>query len=363
MRIFFLINTLRSGGAQQALVSILENFKNNKYDISLIIIGKKYKINSKIYNKNIKIIYLNSEINNFFDVTLKLFKLVKKYKPNYFISTGNAQTVIYSRIVSFLNFTKHISWIQFDYENSIPSSLFKKAIWLFLFRYLHIIDYKIVLISNYLSERYNKNLKWDKKKFLIIPNTFSENYLKKFKKNKHKNKIILCPGRLDLDKNHLKIIESLRKFKTKVNNFKCLFIGEKGNAYKKILNAIKSKKLTKNIKIQNYIKSNNFLNILNNSYLVVLLSKKEPFGVIALETIYLKTNFLISKSSGFKDIIGNINARNVVKNFDDTNEIYEKILKLYFKPLSNNEKNIFYKKTISNFETRTVFKQWLKIFK
>ena len=55
--------------------------------------------------------------------------------------------------------------------------------------------------------------------------------------------------------------------------------------------------------------------MLANSYLVLLLSKKEPFGVIALETIFLKKNFLISRSTGFKDIIGNLKTRNIVKNY------------------------------------------------
>ena len=65
MKIFFLINTLRSGGAQQALVSILENFSLKYFQVFLIVIDRKNKIDSKIYNKNIKIIYLNEKLNNF----------------------------------------------------------------------------------------------------------------------------------------------------------------------------------------------------------------------------------------------------------------------------------------------------------
>ena len=44
MKIFFLINTLRSGGAQQALTSIVENLNKKNLIIYLIVIDKKNKI-------------------------------------------------------------------------------------------------------------------------------------------------------------------------------------------------------------------------------------------------------------------------------------------------------------------------------
>ena len=102
MKIFFLINTLRSGGAQQALVSVLENFTLKYFQSFLIVIDKKNKIDSKIYNKNIKIIYLNEKLNNFIKVYFKLFKILNQHNPKYLVSTGNAETIIYSRLISLL---------------------------------------------------------------------------------------------------------------------------------------------------------------------------------------------------------------------------------------------------------------------
>lgn len=363
MNIFFLINTLRSGGAQQALTSIAENLNSKKLKIFLIVIDKKNKIDSKIINKNLKVIYLGAKIKNPFEVLYKLYKFLRIFKPKYIISTGNAETIIYSRLSSVISQTKHISWIQFDYQNSVPKFFLKKLLWFFFFKKLSYIDYKIVLISNYLKERYVLNLGWNKNKITIIPNTFSKNYLKMFKKKTSKNKIILCPGRLDYDKNHLNIIKGLNKFKKRFKNFKCLFIGEKGNAYNDIIKEIKNNKLEKNIKIKNYVKSEVFLNILNNSYMVVLASKKEPFGVIALETIYLKKNFIISKSSGFIDIIKGIKSRNIIKKYNEPNDISKKMISLYSKPLSKNEKQLFYKKILNSFESQNLIIKWKRIIK
>lgn len=363
MKIFFLINTLRSGGAQQALVSVLENFSLKYFQVFLIVIDRKNKIDSKIYNKNIKIIYLNEKLNNFIKIYIKLFKILRQHGPKYLVSTGNAETIIYSRLVSFIIKIKHISWIQFDYTNSIPFSYFKKVIWTIFFRYFYFTDYKIILISNYLSKRYKEKLNWKSKRIIIIPNTFNKIYLNKFKKVKVRKKIILCPGRLDYDKNHLKIIPALKKLKDKINNIICIFIGEKGNAYSKILENIRVNKLEKNIKILNYVKSDKFLKILNNSYLVLLLSKKEPFGVIALETIYLKTNFLISYTSGFKDILRGVKGRNIIKNYNNYKEIFKKTYNLYTKPMTNKEKMKFYNNSLSKFETKNIFRKWLKVFK
>lgn len=363
MKIFFLINTLRSGGAQQALTSIVENLNKKNLIIYLIVIDKKNKIDSKVINKNLKVFYLNASPKNPFDVLPKIYNLLRILKPKYIVSTGNAETIIYSRLSSIISKTKHISWIQFDYQNSIPMSYFKKIIWTLFFKKLFFIDYKTVLISNYLKERYVKDLGWKKKKIIIIPNTFSKNCLDNFKKKSPKDKIILCPGRLDYDKNHIKIIYALKKFKIKYNNFKCLFIGEKGNAYNKIIEEIKKNKLEKNIKVQSYIKSELFLKILNNSYLVILVSKKEPFGVIALEAIYLKTNFIISRSSGFKDIIKGIKSRNIVNKYNRSDEIYKKMISLYTKPLNQFERNMFYKKILNSFESKNLIKKWENIFK
>ena len=363
MKIFFLINTLRSGGAQQALVSVLENFLNSKNSIYLIVIDKKKKIDSIIKNKNIKIIYLNENINNFISIIFKLLKIVNKHKIKYMISTGNSQTIIYSRLISIIKSIKHISWIQFDYENSVPKSFLKKILWIIFFKKSDFIDHKIILISNYLLKRYYYKIGWDKKKFLIIPNTYSNKYLMNFKKRSNSNKIIFAPGRLDYDKNHLRIIESISILKNKIKNLKCIFIGEKGNSYVDIKKKIKKLNLTKIIKIKEFKQSSEFIKMLADSYLVLLLSKKEPFGVIALETIFYKKNFLISNSTGFKDIIGNIKSRNIVKNYDDFNEICKKILDIYKKPLTLNEKNKFYNRIIKKFESKIVFNQWLKIFK
>ena len=133
MKIFFLINTLRSGGAQQALTSIIGNLNKKNLKIYLIVIDKKNTIDSKIINKDLKVFYLNASSKNPIDVLPKIYNLLRNLKPKYIVSTGNAETIIYSRLSSILSKTKHISWIQFDYQNSIPMSYFKKIIWIFFF--------------------------------------------------------------------------------------------------------------------------------------------------------------------------------------------------------------------------------------
>ena len=57
------------------------------------------------------------------------------------------------------------------------------------FRYFYFIDYKIILISSYLSKRYKEKLNWNSEKIIIIPNTFNKIYLNKFKKVKVKKKL------------------------------------------------------------------------------------------------------------------------------------------------------------------------------
>ena len=66
--------------------------------------------------------------------------------------------------------------------------------------------------------------------------------------------------------------------------------------------------------------------------------------MIALETIFLKKNFIISNSTGFKDIISGIKSRNIVHDYNNPEEIYKKIISLYSKPLKRIEKICFIKR-------------------
>ncbi len=85
-KIFFLINSLEGGGAENVVKKLSELLKN--YEIKIIVLKNKsfYKI-----RENVKVIPLLNTKSNFFPIfapyyVSKLKKIIKKEKPNYVIS-------------------------------------------------------------------------------------------------------------------------------------------------------------------------------------------------------------------------------------------------------------------------------------
>ena len=369
MKICFVINRLITGGAQNTLKSVADGIANNKNNkINIVAFEKKIKKNVE-FKKGIRVKYLNKEnhynnIINFFKFFVFMLNNHKEF--NYVISTGDAQTIIITRIVCFLFKKKQIPWIQFHYKTSEPRNFFKKFIWRKLFSNGNFFDYSVVACSKYIKKAYEKDLLWKRVSVIyqcIDPKFINKsiNYSFKDKINKiYKNKkVILAPGRIDKDKNHLSIIKAINNLSKIRKDFVLLIHGEKGNNYRNILNYISENKLEKFVVIINLIKLNEFINWMKFSNLVVLNSIQEPIGTIAYENMFLKSNFMISYQTGWKEMIPNKNYENVIINPHDEIEIFLKIKKLLKKRL-NKRISLKYFNFISNFTNINISNEWLK---
>lgn len=368
MRLCFVINRILAGGAQNTLKSVAEGIYGKGNKVNILAFEKKNKKDVN-FIKKIKVRYLNkrkinNDIINFF---LFIFFMIKEHKKfDYIISTGDAQTVIICRLVCLIFRKKHVPWIQFHYKTSKPKNIFKLIIWYGFFKFCNNLDYKVIMCSKYIDNAYVKNFGWKNTKTILqcinpkfIDNCIDYTFIKKIKKDKKKTKIILAPGRIDKDKNHLTILKAINLLIRKRKDFILIIHGAKGNNYRTIQDYIIKNKLDKFVIFVDLIKLNEFINWLKLSDLVILNSIQEPIGTIAFENMYLKTNFLISYQTGWKEIITNKKFPNVVLNPYSEKEIFYKMEKILKKPLSKTLK-LNYHQFILRYKDINIAGEWIK---
>ena len=366
----FFINRLLAGGAQNTLAAIANGMNENGQKVEILAFEskKKHDIN---FHKSIKVTYLNNHKNeSFISILFKLLIFFIKTKSKVIISTGDAKIIILSRILSFLTSKKNIPWIQFHFKNSIPENKFKRILWNIFFIKLNILDHKVICCSKYIKNLYIKNFKWKRVTHIyqtintdLIGKSIDKKLINKIKKKFNNEKIILAPGRIDDDKNHFSILKAIDILKKDNLKFKLIIIGESGNSFKKIKSLISKQKIEKIVKFIPLIKFEIFLNWLKAADLVVLNSSQEPIGGIAFENMFLKTNYIISHQTGWKEIIQNKNDGNVINNTYDENEIYKRMKYV----LNNNYKNVLKIKNkefiYKNFNYQKISKQWISVIK
>ena len=232
------------------------------------------------------------------------------------------------------------------------------------------LDYKVICCSKYIKNLYKSDFGWKKTTYIyqtintyFIDRSINKKLIKKIKSQFKDQKIILAPGRIDNDKNHLTILKSINILKKDNLKFKIIIIGEKGNSFKQIKKYIANNKIEKFVDFIPLIKFEIFLNWLVAADLVILNSSQEPIGGIAFENMYLKTNYIISYQTGWKEIIINNKDGNVINNTFDELEIYKRIKFV----LSNRYKESLKKKNkefiFKNFNNFKISENWIRQIK
>ena len=146
--------------------------------------------------------------------------------------------------------------------------------------------------------------KYIEKKTTIIDNVIDESKVKKMSNEKYAKNFDLCYfGRLSNEKNPILFIEIIKEYKLKYNkNIKACMIGT-GSLYKECRDLINKYKLSKNITMLGF-QANPF-KIVNNCEVVIMPSKEEGFGLVAIESMSLGKPVLNSGAGGLEEIFKN----------------------------------------------------------
>ena len=356
-KIFFLVPSLRGGGAEKVIINIVNNLSREKFEIGLIVIEKEGDYWDKL-SSDIKLYCLEKSRARY--AVFDLVKLLKKEKPDIILATViQATTTLY--LASF--FIKGITIVN-RVTNSIPKILTEEnKIIRFLFKKaLRKSDYLISISKAQKNQLVNLGIKKEKIKNIYNPHNL--NKIKKLKNekldlfNKDYFNIVAC-GRLSKQKGFSYLIEAVKRAKREIPKIKLYILG-KGPLEKNL------KRKTKELNLEGKVK---FLGFKDNPYkymegadLFVLSSLWEGFGCVLVEALTCEVPVISTDCEvGPNEILKNGEYGELVPT-KNSKVLADKIIYLYKNP--NIRKKYFQKayKRVKDFDVNKIIREYENFF-
>lgn len=314
MKILYVISSLCGGGAEKLMNDLLPRIKNTGYDCELLVLTlKDEKYLSSLTNQGIKVTEVPAKKKGHIARLNYLYKFIKK--GNFDLVHGNLFPVLY-----------YCSIIKRFRLNSIPfvyteHNTDNRRRHIKLLRPIEKIIYKpfdcIISISNETQDSLLNWLKIDKKaseiqKFHVIPNgvpleefhnalPYSRDSILSSGLN---NDYLMCMiGSFTEQKNHLFMLDVIQLLP---NKFKLVLLGE-GPLKKLIEMKIKELNLENRVIMMGFQKD--VASIIKACDLVVIPSKWEGFGLIAVEAMACRKPVICNDVPGLSEVVGKAGLR------------------------------------------------------
>lgn len=293
--------------------------RNNNFQIFLLS-GKDSSRSSSIYNKKIlkkkkikyKKINLNStklEVINDFLLLFQYIKIIKELKPDIIhVVTLKAQliTMICSFFLKVNYYVIYISGIGslFSEKSTITELFIKKIIHIVRKFFFNIKKFHLIVENNHDLSFFKKNY-YIKNKNITRVNGLGVN-LKKIKKIKNykKNKIILMPSRVLLEKGIMEFVNASKILKKKYN-FQFYIAGAIDYEKKSKINKSLIKKINKGKYCFFLGHVNNIEKLFLKSAIICLPSYREGFSKSISEAVAYGIPVVTTSVVGCKDVIKN----------------------------------------------------------
>jgi glycosyltransferase involved in cell wall biosynthesis len=285
--------------------NLIKKLISDRHDI--FVIAKKDKNVKKLKKLGCKFIDINFENDSFnflkdLAAFIKIFLLIKNFKPDLFLNFNIKPVIIGSIICNFMNI-KVVNTIT-GLGNAFLGSLFLKKIAIFLYKIaisdsnkviFHNYDDKKIFIKERISKRFNS--------FVVLGSGVDTNYFK-FSKLSKKKIIFLFVGRLLWNKGIMRFIEVSNHFK---NNKKVLFyvLGECTDDLKNGITSSSLKNLKKKYNFKYFKFKRDVRLIIKKSTCVVSTSYREGASKVLLESASMGRPLISSNISGAKNIVYN----------------------------------------------------------
>ena len=333
-KVLFVLNSSKYSGAENVVCQIANLLKN---EFDFYYCSPLGPIEQSLKDKNVKYVGVNK-------MSLKnLKKVIKEIKPDI-IHANDAKACFLSSICC-----KKISLICHLHNNEHKIRKFSLKSILFYFACKK--AKKVIFVSNKNhNDFYFKNK--IEQKSIVIRNIISANDIN-YKVNLDKNDYdfdVIFLGRLEKEKNPLRVLEIMNKLVCKINA-KCAVVGD-GSLMEQCKNYIKDNKLQENIKMFGFQK--NPFKILKSSKVMLMASVYEGTPMCALESYALNVP-IVSTNTDLSEIIKQGETGYVYNLDNEAVDYIEKVFKdnkkfknnccSYFKQINNEEK---YKNSILN---------------
>lgn len=317
-KIMFMIESMVVGGAEKALINIVNNLDKTKYDVTVLSMfkysvydGYDYKFN-EMFNKGVKVKYL---IDNNNKIKYKLFsylynKIPKNLTYKYFIKEKydlevafyeGFPTVFLSNSIN--KQSKKIAWLHTDSKNAF-GHLDKNEI--NEIKKIYSKYDSIVGVSNSVTDSF-KNIIGNEEKLITKYNIVeTKNIIEKSKEDVNNSLVnkkfkMITIGRVIPVKGYDRLLKCVKRLKNEGFDFELWVVGDG----------------SEKCELQKYIKDNNLQNIVkllgfqSNPYkylrhcdLFVCSSIAEGFSTVATEALVLGKPIVTTNCSGMKELFG-----------------------------------------------------------
>lgn len=332
VKILFLIHTLQVGGAERALVNLVNNLDPEKFDITVMTIidtgAFRNKIPSWVHYKTMikppiqkspsshnqksgNLLSGTSKIKNAAASIYQLWwrhadthKIYKRFiTEKYDIEVAFLEGISAKIIASSNNpDSKKLAWIHVDLLNERKSERFFKN--LEDERETYSRFDKIITVSKTVKEQFEKKFNFDPTKVIVRYNIFNTNEIKKLANQKTvpKQRFTLCSvGRLSSQKGYDRLLRVVKRLNEDNLQFDLWIIGV-GSEQKNLEKYIQENNLS-NVTLLGY-KANPYPYI-KAADLYVCSSRAEGLSNTVVEAVTLGTPTVTVDCSGMHEILGN----------------------------------------------------------
>lgn len=310
IKVIHIIPNLGTGGAEKLVTDICLNLNKDKFQVTIVSL---YKNNDSIFiknleNKNIEIVELDKKIGFDLSIIYKLYKVLKKYKPD--VINTHLYVVPYLIIPALLKKIKVKVHTVHSIASKELSSKFKKIIMKISYTCCGFVP---IGISDYVKKSILKEYRLKENNVECIYNGIDTNKFPLTNNYIHNNQIIFINvARLNEAKNQILLIEAFKLVKEKVNNTKLHIIGD-GELRDKIEEKIIELDLKNDVILRG--KREDINAELNKANVFVLSSNYEGLPLSVLEAMSCGLPIVSTNAGGVIDIVKNeINGLIVERN-------------------------------------------------
>lgn len=385
---FILPSPFTYGGEQRVLARITSLLADKNYDVSIIYMTSEAKVDYDMYNlnKKVKCIYV-PEVKNIFErIIRKIHNILKDINNKYGIFKNSVTIMKHYYSTSFFKkrLIKKINEEKFDYV--IGSSRYCTAIVGIIADKISskIIgwqhnNYKVYFETKgrifYNEERFLQKIFPKFNNYVVLMNNDKKQLLKKFNvKCSHifnpcsftktgkcnlDNHLFLTYGTFWPNKGYDLLLESYSKYKKMGGTWKLQLVGD-GQEKENILNDIKTKKLTKDVKVYNA--TSHIEKYLKRSSVLLHPSRWEGCSMVFNEGLQFGLPIIAYDINNFVEITNGYDSAILVPQFD-TNEYAKKMYELENNPklLHHMSKEAF--RNLEILSDKVIVNKWEKILK
>ena len=352
MRVLFLIDTMKIGGAQKVILSHSEYLLSQGHEVTIVSIKKSnhYVLNSKI--NFIEIVNYEEKIleNIFFilntlslqtknvDIIIGFSDLIVNYIAHILARTYNIPLLLSTRTHLRALFQENKKLLKINKD--LCKSIYKRT--------------PLVAPSNFIKNDLEKYLGIEGKNIIVLSNPIKKPYKKIVRKQT--KKYISVIGRLSKVKNHAFILKAFAKIENKIDKkiYLC-FVGE-GEEKKSLQKLCKKLGISKRVLFKGYQKNVGLF--LKKSFFTIVASKREGYPNIIIESFIHKTLVLASDIDPIKELVEN-KVNGILFKKDNLKDLSKKMILCLEKNLQHCTRNA-YKKLDQYYEINERFEKILK---